>query len=304
MFSDAGRARLFRCRTGISGNVLIFIKNVIDKSGARQPPYIIQIGRITNFLRAPNDSSPHRVDGTFRGVSYCQKNFRKFSHLLQIVAAFLSGFLLEIPGWVHPAREPFRISAKAPGREATEMQQQQASHAVSSLYCDLFQNNSLNKPSVPPPASVLGQVNQVAGAEMSMQYVSRSAPQAGKAPRALKSPNEANSQPELPLIPPSPPVTTDKVRPLTGASWKVEYTCLVEEIQIRHYSPKTLKTYRLWLRHFQTFTRSKPPESLTAADVKEFLTCWLSSGRLRPRPRIRHSMPCCFLTARFAKGIW
>ena len=44
---------------------------------------------------------------------------------------------------------------------------------------------------------------------------------------------------------------------------------------MRHYSPKTLKTYRQWLRRFQAFTRSKPPESLSAADVKEFLT-WLA----------------------------
>ncbi|MCJ7600353.1 MAG: phage integrase N-terminal SAM-like domain-containing protein [Desulfobulbaceae bacterium] len=52
----------------------------------------------------------------------------------------------------------------------------------------------------------------------------------------------------------------------------------MEEIRVRHYSPKTLKAYRQWLRHFQAFTRSKPPESLTAADVKEFLT-WLAVKR-------------------------
>jgi len=57
-----------------------------------------------------------------------------------------------------------------------------------------------------------------------------------------------------------------------GASWKAEYAKLAEEIQIRHYSPKTLRSYRLWLRHFQAFTRSKPPGSLSPADVKEFLT--------------------------------
>lgn len=62
---------------------------------------------------------------------------------------------------------------------------------------------------------------------------------------------------------------------MTEASWKAEFTGLTEEIRIRHYSPKTLKTYRQWLRHFQTFTRSKQPDFLTAADVKEFLT-WLA----------------------------
>ena len=62
---------------------------------------------------------------------------------------------------------------------------------------------------------------------------------------------------------------------MTGASWVAQFTRLVEEIKVRHYSPKTLKTYRQWLRQFQAFTRSKPPESLSAADVKEFLT-WLA----------------------------
>jgi site-specific recombinase XerD len=57
-----------------------------------------------------------------------------------------------------------------------------------------------------------------------------------------------------------------------GASWQAEYTGLANEIQVRHYSPKTLRTYRGWVRKFQTFTRSKAPELLSADDVKEYLT--------------------------------
>ena len=44
------------------------------------------------------------------------------------------------------------------------------------------------------------------------------------------------------------------------------------EIQVRHYSKKTLKTYTGWLRAFQAFTKSKPPLSLCTDDVNEFLT--------------------------------
>ena len=51
-----------------------------------------------------------------------------------------------------------------------------------------------------------------------------------------------------------------------------EYTGLENEIKLRHYSPKTLKTYHQWIRKFQSFTRSKPPESLSTLDVKKFLT--------------------------------
>ncbi len=44
------------------------------------------------------------------------------------------------------------------------------------------------------------------------------------------------------------------------------------EIKIRHYSPKTLKAYKAWLSQFQNFTRSKDPQLLCSADVKQFLT--------------------------------
>lgn len=58
----------------------------------------------------------------------------------------------------------------------------------------------------------------------------------------------------------------------TGASWVTEYATLADEIQVRQYSHKTLKAYKLWVSHFQTFTRSKPPDSLANSDVKEFLS--------------------------------
>lgn len=57
-----------------------------------------------------------------------------------------------------------------------------------------------------------------------------------------------------------------------GASWEAEYAKLSNEIQVRHYSPRTLKTYVGWVRKFQTFTRSKTPKLLSTDDVKNFLT--------------------------------
>jgi len=57
-----------------------------------------------------------------------------------------------------------------------------------------------------------------------------------------------------------------------GASWKTEYSKLEDEIRVRHYSIKTLRTYKGWLQKFQTFTRSKNPELLSSEDVKLFLT--------------------------------
>ena len=55
-------------------------------------------------------------------------------------------------------------------------------------------------------------------------------------------------------------------------AWKPVYEKLGNEIKVRHYSPKTHKAYRNWVRKFQQFLKGKIPEVLTVEDVKEFLT--------------------------------
>lgn len=60
--------------------------------------------------------------------------------------------------------------------------------------------------------------------------------------------------------------------PETGVSWVGVYERLKTAIQVRHYSPKTLQAYRTWTRTFQTFTRSKDPQGVTMADVRDFLS--------------------------------
>lgn len=130
-------------------------------------------------------------------------------------------------------------------KELAPWQQKQASHAVS-LYFELL--------SAPGPASPT-------------------------APTPVPSPDSVPAPPPAPepASVPTPTPTTPKPAP-HGASWKAEFTGLSQEIKLRHYSPKTLKTYALWLRKFQAFVRSKPPELLSVADVKEFLT-WLAVKR-------------------------
>ena len=43
-------------------------------------------------------------------------------------------------------------------------------------------------------------------------------------------------------------------------AWKNALNSLADEIKVRHYSPKTLKSYRSWAVKFQTFTESKNPD--------------------------------------------
>jgi site-specific recombinase XerD len=162
-------------------------------------------------------------------------------------------------------------------KRQTEIQQQQAGHAVS-LYFDLLQTDKFVKLSVVSPASVLHEVVEVAEIKFpSLQDPAREEQPVQLVPLAQKNSNEVCRQlPPAPELPQSRAVAVDdQVGPVTGTSWVSQFTRLAEEIQVRHYSPKTLATYRLWLRQFQAFTRSKPPESLTTADVKESLT-WLA----------------------------
>ncbi|CAN2049437.1 integrase/recombinase XerD [Candidatus Magnetomoraceae bacterium gMMP-1] len=58
----------------------------------------------------------------------------------------------------------------------------------------------------------------------------------------------------------------------TGTNWKPAFDSIYAEIKVRHYSPKTLKSYTRWLGKFQAFTKSKTLESLNDSDIKNFLT--------------------------------
>jgi site-specific recombinase XerD len=56
---------------------------------------------------------------------------------------------------------------------------------------------------------------------------------------------------------------------------------LADEIKVRHFSRKTLRTYAHWSRQFQKFLKNKSTQELTTADVKEYLT-WLCARQAFP----------------------
>jgi integron integrase len=59
---------------------------------------------------------------------------------------------------------------------------------------------------------------------------------------------------------------------VSNADWTSIFDGLKHETSIRHYSPKTLRSYSSWARQLQTFTKSKSPDLLSSADVRDFLT--------------------------------
>jgi integron integrase len=119
-------------------------------------------------------------------------------------------------------------------KQAAE-QQNQAAHAVS-LY---FETQKTTKEGVPSTAqrSVVVASRQVAALPRSSRY----------------------SEPGYAIKSDSP-------------EWDNVIAGLAAEIKVRQYSRNTLKTYALWTRQFQYFLKSKPPQTLTTLDVKEYLT--------------------------------
>lgn len=67
-------------------------------------------------------------------------------------------------------------------------------------------------------------------------------------------------------------VRADGNKEEANAGWRDVETKLKAEIMLRHYSPKTFKTYALWTRKFRGFLYNKNPSGLTGGDAKAFLT--------------------------------
>ncbi len=64
------------------------------------------------------------------------------------------------------------------------------------------------------------------------------------------------------------PLASDTARP----EWDASVAELVTVIKTRHYSPRTLKSYRGWVLKLRGFKSDRTPSSLTPEDVKEFLS--------------------------------
>jgi hypothetical protein len=152
-----------------------------------------------------------------------------------------------------------RFLHKLQEKKQTQAQQQQASLAVS-LYYELmrFRDSHSDVPSLTkddPPEQALDGSSHRPDSLPSETSASPKASSAGKAPDQL-SPKTVSS--------------SNAAKTSPGVSWLAVYTRLANEIQVRHYSLKTLKAYTQWVRHFQTFTRSKDPASLSSTQNQAF----------------------------------
>jgi len=65
-----------------------------------------------------------------------------------------------------------------------------------------------------------------------------------------------------------------------GTDWRQVYSELESSIRMRHYSPRTLKSYVGYTRQFQAFVESKDPKCIEVADVKAFLSFLATKKRV------------------------
>ena len=139
--------------------------------------------------------------------------------------------------------------------------QQQARHAIS-LYYEILQPQHPES-LVRSPQRRISTENHAAGTS---PRATSAVPQA-PASIASSSPKQVTAERTR--------FTASVIRPtpLTqGVSWMDEYAGLTNEIKLRHYSPKTLRIYKHWVRQYQTFVKSQDPKTLTTEHVKRFLT--------------------------------
>ena len=75
-----------------------------------------------------------------------------------------------------------------------------------------------------------------------------------------------------------------------ASPWDKAMESLGNEIKLRHYSPKTLKSYSLWAQKLKAHTNQKQPDTLEPGDVKDFLTWLAVKKKVSPLPRTRRLM--------------
>ena len=137
-----------------------------------------------------------------------------------------------------------RFLTKLRDKKQTEAQIKEAAHAVS-LYLDL--DSLLKKVTFP----AIDKKTRSATGKTKMHYITPSAASAKESP-----------------VPVTPPQAAADTKP----AWNIAVAELARIIKTRHYSPKTLKSYRHWVLKLRGFRRDRNPASLTPEDVKEFLS--------------------------------
>ena len=265
--------------------------------------YIMRYVRLSRFGELDMLSIPSALQAQFeeclRNKAIPKKTHGSYKKWLRYYLDFCKKY--DFPDARRGSLPPFLRKLK--GKKQTKAQQEQAAHAIA-LYHEILDGKGPTEKFPPHPKTNPKRNAPFKGAK---QFTVKKAP---FKPLASDSPSYRDAKP-LPGAswqekpgPPGAPRIADRgpsarettpaytvsragnapgeprnaryqshaAKRTKGASWQAEYTRLANEIHVRHYSPKTLKTYRGWVRKFQTFTSSRVPQLLSTDDVKEYLT--------------------------------
>ena len=176
------------------------------------------------------------------------------------------------------SRSMTQFLRKLKDKKQTEAQQKQAGHAVS-LYLDLEKTVKtipsniapaiVQPPTLNPYSTLPSEKQEGFRTRRNDSPASESAPKpsANNERRPLPAPAEKTRRPGV-----------FKQHSDTGdakARWQKAIAELTSVIKTKHYSPKTLRSYRHWACKLQTFRKTVDPAALGPEDVKAFLS-WLA----------------------------
>jgi integron integrase len=172
---------------------------------------------------------------------------------------------------------PFTEKLKEKKQAATQIHQ--AEQAVNIYHAGISMNPS-PKPSARPadsPPATSDRSEKKPPLRQNAPGKEAPAPVFSQGKIWVKNSFTANNHQNSPPVPASPASAS----PSSGhqnqaheppSPWDQALLSLSNEIKVRQYSPKTLKSYTLWAEKLRYFTLHKPPEILDVEDVKRFLT--------------------------------
>jgi hypothetical protein len=148
---------------------------------------------------------------------------------------------------------------KRRAKNQSAFQRKQAYHAVTIYYETVISNQDTQQ----PPQGTAAKIAE--NSPLAHALPRETAVPSPRPPAPLKAPSRQDSEAvdcapgatEGPVHAFSQDDKTDSTGfQVTGASWVSVYDRLTSAIKVRHYSPRTLLTYKIWTQKFQTFTKS------------------------------------------------
>ena len=141
-------------------------------------------------------------------------------------------------------------------------------------FCEKYRHDPKDSKTLPLFIEKLASKNQSATQQMQAQKSIECYLVVPIAEAPEQSPIQSSVPPTYALQAPrlSGEVEITDSRQKANAAWREVAAKLRDEIMLRHYSPKTLKSYSVYMQKLRGFMVNKNPSMLETGDIKRFLT--------------------------------